>query len=730
MLKKIIFYTLLVFVIFDTHDVLAFYKEYKYNYEVKELKKDANGNITINGWAIPNAGVNDGSNGNFSPNQDKYLGSGSSKYCTTNAPDSYYTYTLIAVPVDSSNKPQEAKGKVVGGPIKGIKGLDEDTGKANDDNTDSTITRILCHKDNNYKCVSSRSSCYENVNFNFTFNEKDLVGEDFKNGYVLYLKLAPSASKQTFSFPLVVYSSRVDGFGNEYRYVDNSGKDTEMKVTIVVTKGYEQSCDVKTNECSRPEKNANHFPNLATYSVYGILKSAATSQYPNQTFYHLDATKNIWAPAAFVAPPSGIFGIMPPPDTPKEVKSCSENKSGQSPDTKSVASCNGNVKFSGSNYEDCMVDNYKYYTKKCFENNYNVSFSINDINDASKSFLKTSGAGFTASANLSTKYECSYTFDVSKFETDYKNALSNLSYYKEGSEEWYANQNILINLRDILERYQEQTKNINKWNSGYNLSKVKANLNVTYNSSKKDTVSLVYDDNNVEHLDMDGKKVTDTSNNNFCKVNQSRTLNISGLKNRTVSTDVYCQESYKVKLELPEVCLSMQTGNAESCNTENNQLTGGRKYYIDMSETGGKVELVIDKLGYDGNWKAVLNGCSFTSPSLKLKYRPIDLHDPFLLNYDKERYKQALNYYNSVYNFINIIHDDIWEDENNYMYQYTMSKTNIKNIRKDTKEDEAGSYLGRDCSFVNNKYICKFTRNLTDDLSDNQKVWFEDANFK
>ena len=54
-----------------------------------------------------------------------------------------------------------------------------------------------------------------------------------------------------------------------------------------------------------------------------------------------------------------------------------------------------------------------------------------------------------------------------------------------------------------------------------------------------------------------------------------------------------------------------------------------------------------------------------------------------------------------------------------------MSKTNILNIKNDTKEDYENSYLGRNCYFTNNnKYYCRFTRNELDGGSDNGDYWF------
>ena len=52
-----------------------------------------------------------------------------------------------------------------------------------------------------------------------------------------------------------------------------------------------------------------------------------------------------------------------------------------------------------------------------------------------------------------------------------------------------------------------------------------------------------------------------------------------------------------------------------------------------------------------------------------------------------------------------------------------MSKVNVLNIRKDTREDLQNSYLGRECGFVNDEYQCHFTRNQ----SSSNNNWFTDV---
>ena len=46
------------------------------------------------------------------------------------------------------------------------------------------------------------------------------------------------------------------------------------------------------------------------------------------------------------------------------------------------------------------------------------------------------------------------------------------------------------------------------------------------------------------------------------------------------------------------------------------------------------------------------------------------------------------NYKNEQFNFTKIIKSDLWNDANLFEYQYTLSKSNIENIRRDTVDSK------------------------------------------
>ena len=85
-MKKLTIILLIMFIFLGIKtNVLAFTGNY--NYDITSLSKDEEGNVKITGWAIPNAGVNDGQ----SPSLNKNRGSGfNSGKCVTNNRNNYY----------------------------------------------------------------------------------------------------------------------------------------------------------------------------------------------------------------------------------------------------------------------------------------------------------------------------------------------------------------------------------------------------------------------------------------------------------------------------------------------------------------------------------------------------------------------------------------------------------------------------------------------------------------
>ena len=729
MKKKIIIIFIFLLFFLIKIDVLDF--SGNYNYQVNKMSKNSEtGRISISGWAILNAGVDDGY-GSPSVSKNSKYGSGSaSDKCTGNS-NNYYQYILKAVPLDASKNRLMDKAITLG--TKNGSGI--------------SLTDEMCYRNSEKKCVKKRSSCYENVGWSFSFNESSVAG--LSNGYVFYLTVnsmtkGNSTPKKSISFPLVIYENRITGMKTSYYDYSSKSTISNMKVEIIAYGGYQQK---KYSINGKIDKDCK-FTNGTLYSV------KETKMYTNNKYYSYNlkvkctyrddntnkkrTSYSAWAPASWIKPPEAVASVMETPG--KVVEACADNNTIQQNFNQKTNVCSGTKTFSGDVSSSCSTVEYDYYTKKCHENELTTSFSINDLNGGTK-FQLVNGSGFTAVSNVSTTFTCEYIFNTEKFKEDYDIVLNNLNTSIEGSENWYANYNIKAKLDKILQSYITQTSNFENWNSNYDFTKLSATLKILPDVGSEDNVSLIYDSSDLIHdkIDIDGDSVKD---NDFCVVKTSQTLNL-GESNYTINTNLKCGESWRLKLSLPSICLSTKTGEVETCNTESNQIAGGKKYYIDMNSLSGEIRFSMTGLGYNGNWQFNLdnidiNGdgnidpdiCSYVvSQTLKekIKFRQIDLSDPFIQNLGTGR-EIGKNFSNNNYYFVNIIKSDLWNQSDNFAYKYLLSKTNVNNIRKNTNEEGVNSYLGRNCYFTTtNKYVCDFTRNKAEDGTNNQVKWFTDV---
>jgi len=727
MKKSFLILSLLLF-IFIPSETFAFAGDY--NYEVTSLNRGEDGTITVKGWGILNAGVDD--HGAGSPDIIVALGSGSNNEICTGNKNNYYVYNLKVVPLDRNNN---YKNNLSRGNFKEI---------GNTTSAGTNITTTLCHRDDNDKCVARDSSCYQNTGWSFTFNENDLNNLDLSNGYILYMTITAGnitedekrivenqGRKWSVSFPLVIYKERITGVDTSYYNYSTNKESNAMVVKMVVYHGNQQATSsVNGGPCAEKicrftdggiysVKNIDlHYRGFYVYQLDSSCECGWKSAFSSTSYiltddrgYYVKApsgkgyiSNNTWAFSTWIAPPDFMTNIFPPIEQekkPVDVNSCKETFKPQNADTKTINACSGLKTFGDTNETSCSGTNYTYYKKTCSETNNKVEFSVNGI--SGKSFSINNGGGFSVNGSVSTNLKCVYTFDYQKFIENYNNALYNLSLYANGSEDWYMHENIRLELEKILKSYIDMTSNTTSWSSNYDFSKLVANMTIKYNSGKTETVLLIDDESVRNKIDLNGDGIIE---NNYCQVLETKTIN-----NKTVYTNVSCGESYQTKIHLKNTCLSIKTGEVVDCNLEN-VISGGEKFYVDLNETGGSISINVTNLGYDGNWKVNLNTCSFTTGkplNEKIKFRQIELTDPFLQSYNTVNYKRGIgtNFKNNKYDFVNIIASDIWEK--NYLYAFDMSKSDVEKIRKNTLSD-VSKYLGSDCNLVGNYYRCAFIR--------------------
>ncbi len=375
--------------------------------------------------------------------------------------------------------------------------------------------------------------------------------------------------------------------------------------------------------------------------------------------------------------------------------------------------------ISGTVREDESDDN-QYFKKSCKEgymengvtkNGFTVEAIVNNLNTGVRNFNVSFGMGIPATLKFSTNVMCTYEFDSEKFNARYeelKLASTSTDPYEVASAT-----KELTKLNEILKNYLELNVKTDLTTYANNFEKQSAALTIHYNGSSD------YDVVNYENINGTVKKNINCSNSKSALVN-----------NQNIVVSQKCNATFSKEMQMEGSCLDMQTGEQESCSSESNsQLTGGNKFYTNMKQNSGYITIKIPNAGYKQNLDVELrdNGddnkpeCEFSAQKSNIQFRQIDLKDPFLKNYEPGR-GIGKNYLNNMFNFEKIIHADVWEG--NYTYNYTLSKVNVNNIKKDTAEDRANSYLGKNCYFNGlNKYVCDFTRNGNSNLVGNNKLF-------
>ena len=422
------------------------------------------------------------------------------------------------------------------------------------------------------------------------------------------------------------------------------------------------------------------------------------------------------------------------------------------PDKTELNSCYDSVQTSDVR-NGTVSDEYAIYTKECVESGYKVTANISNFDTKTykkqMGYAKTqtfkldsnTGYKFPITVDLSTSVKCTYTFDTQKFKNenneidwnvDYIQEVRNLEANKCNSSEGCDQNQIKLYDKQLASLAVRKEK-LNQ------IVKTYSNL-VSNDASELDTyknnflnqdaiVTVTYPNlNKVDEVSLDNQEGT-TIKDPWCDSNPKIEI-VNGVQ---IPTSKSCYAEFSKTMVLEDACLSMQNGEQETCSVIKAQLDGGENYYIQRGADSGIINLRVSNAGFEQKLDFTLikdkknnDACSFTTDNANqggnIIFRQIDVGDPFLKDYNRE---PGENFVNSKFDFEKIIHGDTWSSDKEPEYDYYLSKTNIVNINKDTMEDSANSYLGRNCYFSNDgKYLCRFTRNETDDGVTNSDYWF------
>lgn len=365
------------------------------------------------------------------------------------------------------------------------------------------------------------------------------------------------------------------------------------------------------------------------------------------------------------------------------------------------------------------VDSGEYHKVTCEQGwgntlGYRAELKVNGLSVKTSTFNIHNGMGFPITIDLTSNLRCTIQFDKDKFMNKYDNLnkkLNELTGNDENTQKEKASiekqiNNLIEYLNNFLNKYSNDSNQIGPLKEYKNIfEQQKALLKINYTSKNYNEVNFV--------------NKGDVNSNIDCS-----NMDLTNILGKNIYLNRICVLSSNKTMQLPSICLSMKGGASEKCqDNSTSQLNGGNNYYIDLDESSGYVSVYLDNATFigktiklEGNKKNDDNSykCQFTTSLLSPIYRQIELTDPFVQTYTNKKRTIGKNWLNDSrkYNFVNIIDPEIWNKT--FEYQYSMSKVDVEEIKKDTSQEGVSSYLGKDCSFNNkNEYICNFVRPST-----------------
>lgn len=191
-------------------------------------------------------------------------------------------------------------------------------------------------------------------------------------------------------------------------------------------------------------------------------------------------------------------------------------------------------------------------------------------------------------------------------------------------------------------------------------------------------------------------------------------LGVTGLSNPYNHKLTNIDNPRKVVFAPSKVCLNKNTGEIVSPKDDgqcpNGSINGGNRIYVEYStltNASKAYSIDIKVAGLGTNDSAVINNmCNVTLLPVTVKYRPIDVSNPFI----NSEWKKGDNWVNSKFNFTNVIHASTWSEVADKTFN--MPAEDIAAIKKSNSVNASSSpYLGL-CDRINTNMQDPITQNI------------------
>lgn len=357
-------------------------------------------------------------------------------------------------------------------------------------------------------------------------------------------------------------------------------------------------------------------------------------------------------------------------------------------DTKKVSAdkCEDNISVPYTDGKTCNGNSF--YKIECKNNKVNIKYDNGDDKDNGNSIKDIAnllpGQGFELGIEVEIiKDGCKATFDANSWLNVYNKIQSQKKLINTALKLASVEDKKVLNsrlaelntklekLKQIAKDYNSESKNINL-NMGMNF-KMKYPTNNGSKTLETDLLSTVIDE---------GKFKT--------TVTKTSTLISDELivKNYTWTNK---DNPMKLKLTFPRTYINPYTGDV--AKTSKDTIDGGNKLYINYDAKTGKQSTMNINIVGKVDKKEVMNitnqKCKIEVFPIEIKYRPIDLDNPFI----NKDYRKGENWINEKYDFTKAIHTNTWSEK--ALYDISLDNKLMDNIKENNEKNKDDSpYLG------------------------------------
>lgn len=412
---------------------------------------------------------------------------------------------------------------------------------------------------------------------------------------------------------------------------------------------------------------------------------------------------------------------------PEDVNVSCDSNLKPSPESDSVASCNGSVTVNLNTGKGCSSTvSGSYYNITCSPETIVTKFNPDDFSNP-----LFAGQGFSYNIGVTSRRTCNGSFDSKKWNEAYDKVTYGVDYYKKRMNdtkyseskrrEYASSYNEYLNkLKDLVNMVIDYNEYQNDILGDYSMTPV-ATMEI-YKTKKVNGV--ITEEKRIAQPTFEEFKVTEFGSGTLQRIETYRLsatkkeiekygVNATGFANPIKFSYSNRNNPKSGEFNLAKTYINRTTGEISNISHAGdvNWIDAGNKYYTSMdldSNYSYVIKINVSNLGTTKNLTVENVECEFRiqDNNEKLIYRHIDTLDPFINNTDRDT---GTNWLNSKYDFRKII-----KSSSAVLYKFNISKNTLTAIRKSNSLISGSEeYLGV-CqnSLYSNDIVCKMLKGI------------------